>query len=757
MLKSNYKNIIKNNELQHDRVMKNEELVLILKVCYAYKTKEDYIMKVKKALTILICTVIGVSLIFNTNSGSYALGKEPIEIISKRSEYEKHFDNGDGTITAFVNTAPLHYSDNGEWKEIDNTLIPDNSGNYVNKNNSMKVTLSSETSVKSINTNNSNQMVCINKNGYTISWDIVDLNNKISILNNSSEIKIENDDCVQDVKLGNKKLNAKAGNIVNKLDSSISYDSIYNNIDLNIDIEPSSVKETIVLNSRNSVKEKFTFFIKADNLEAKLMEDGSISFYPLNGETVFKIPPAFMFDSSANTEYNYDIETNIKKCMDGYLLTLIPNSEWINDSNRVYPIMIDPEVVTIKGSTSSYISESEPNQNLQGRTLIIGGSKSEGTRHEAYVYVPDQFLYYDNNIKIENASLNIYFYNNSYSGLNMPVDIYSINTEPHLTTWNTDNGVNEHNTEISNFELEEGSYGWQSANITKLAWAWFNYAKPSQNQGLPNYGLKLMTRNSDRIDSRIFKVCSTQNTHYSPYIEVTYTTYTNYSMGYSPYKYNDFQNVNNFQKRMNCYAYALQMYYRGDFPSGTSIYKLHPGEFGLTLSDSLYEDNIDTWDILYRGYETKNSASEMYLYVKQQMQRDATALGISMNEIKMEKNFILPSSYNENYQRIIALVASKNDFHFFVRNGNGTCGKNEHAETCSIWSHKPGTSVISKSVSTSTSYGESLCDSNILRLATEYYGNSTPVFFITNQNINLYDSYFYNGQYSGSTGTQFVQ
>ena len=52
-------------------------------------------MKVKKALTILICTVIGVSLIFNTNSGSYALGKEPIEIISKRSEYEKHFDNGD--------------------------------------------------------------------------------------------------------------------------------------------------------------------------------------------------------------------------------------------------------------------------------------------------------------------------------------------------------------------------------------------------------------------------------------------------------------------------------------------------------------------------------------------------------------------------------------------------------------------------------------------------------------------------------------
>lgn len=41
-----------------------------------------------------------------------------------RSQYEKHYDNGDGTYTAIIDTVPIHYNnENGEWVEIDNTLI----------------------------------------------------------------------------------------------------------------------------------------------------------------------------------------------------------------------------------------------------------------------------------------------------------------------------------------------------------------------------------------------------------------------------------------------------------------------------------------------------------------------------------------------------------------------------------------------------------------------------------------------------------
>lgn len=76
---------------------------------------------------------------------------EPVEVVSMRSEYEKHYDNGDGTYTAYIDTVTIHYYKNGEWLDIDNTLIQNETGNYVNRSNSMKVTLSPETSISSIN------------------------------------------------------------------------------------------------------------------------------------------------------------------------------------------------------------------------------------------------------------------------------------------------------------------------------------------------------------------------------------------------------------------------------------------------------------------------------------------------------------------------------------------------------------------------------------------------------------------------------
>lgn len=710
-------------------------------------------MKVKKALTILICTVIGVSLIFNTNSGSYALGKEPIEIISKHSEYEKHFDNGDGTITAFVNTAPLHYSDNGEWKEIDNTLIPDNSGNYVNKNNSMKVTLSSETSVKSINTNNSNQMVCINKNGYTISWDIVDLNNKISILNNSSEIKIENDDCVQDFKLGNKKLNAKASNIVDRLDSSVSYDSIYNNIDLNIDIEPSSVKETIVLNSRNSVKEQFTFFIKADNLEAKLMEDGSISFYPLNGETVFKIPPAFMFDSSTNTEYNYDIETNIKKCMDGYLLTLIPNSEWINDSNRVYPIMIDPTVETVYNTTVSTLSEADPGNHITGSLAKIGGST--GNRYEALVACSNIFSNYSSSTVITDAKFNMYFPSRSNEG---NFNVYSIN-QNFMPYWNNCGGNNGNTTKVNSqiVNLPTSIHGL-SFDVTNLVQSWLNYNLSEGHVGIYAYGLKISSATNN---SPIFDVCS-NSTGYPPYFKITYKEDDAYTLTYAPYKYNNMGNgtnsICNFQNKMNCYAYALQVYYKGN-----EDYYLLPGELGL--SNSNLTNSYSCLKEYYKNRNINNSPfdfsdnTQRLNFIDARMREDAVTLNYNISPAfkKVKGQFQLPSEFNNSTSRIIALTTAELygacEFHFYVRNGNGTCGQNGHAETCSMWSHKPGGGKVRN-----TSFNSEiiLCDDNIAtHIGNDNFAcyDSDANYYIITKNTDIYNSW--HGSHINYGGTPY--
>lgn len=100
------------------------------------------------------CLAILSSLIFITTMGRIYPFKvnaieniEPVEITSMRSEYEKHYDNGDGTYTAYVDTMPLHYYEDGKWIDIDNTLVLNQNGDYVNKSNSMIVTLSSEATI----------------------------------------------------------------------------------------------------------------------------------------------------------------------------------------------------------------------------------------------------------------------------------------------------------------------------------------------------------------------------------------------------------------------------------------------------------------------------------------------------------------------------------------------------------------------------------------------------------------------------------
>ena len=139
---------------------------------------------------------------------------EPVEILSMRSEYEKHYDNGDGTITAFIDTVPLHYNADGEWIDIDNTLVLDKSGNYVNKSNSMDVTLASSASVSALDAVDDKPLASIDYNGYSISWDFVNDKPETAIDASVEDISmpisyasIDEEDSARNIDLGSNKLN----------------------------------------------------------------------------------------------------------------------------------------------------------------------------------------------------------------------------------------------------------------------------------------------------------------------------------------------------------------------------------------------------------------------------------------------------------------------------------------------------------------------------------------------------------------------
>ena len=403
---------------------------------------------------------------------------EPVEILSMRSEYEKHYDNGDGTITAFIDTAPLHYNVDGEWIDIDNTLVLDEFGNYVNKSNSMDVTLASSASVSVLDTVDDEPLASIDYNGYSISWDFVNDQPETAIDASVEDISmpisyasIDEEDSARNIDLGSNKLNKKASESVSKLTSSVSYDSLYEKVDVDIDVMPSSVKETIILNDRDNVPEQFSYYIQSEGLTAELYDDNSVHFVNEYEEDIFNIPAPYMFDSADIPENNYDIKVNVQEYEKGYLLTFIPDSDWIQSDERVYPVMIDPEVQVSNSNISVYnLSEAKPNSVLHYNTFKVGGSI--GDRYEAVISCPSLLDSIDASV-ITDAKLYVGFSQNTEMG---KFDVYSFN-QGCIPQWSACGDDNISSTYITSSILPISYYYECPFDLTNLVQSWYNNKK----------------------------------------------------------------------------------------------------------------------------------------------------------------------------------------------------------------------------------------------------------------------------------------
>lgn len=713
-------------------------------------------MKFQKKIALCLSIITSMPFFMNTASSFvYAEEKNPIEITSLRSEYEKHFDNGDGTITAFIDTVPLHYYENGEWIEIDNTLIQDEYGNYVNTSNSMDVTLASSASINPLDAIGNEQMVSIDYNGYSISLDLIDdqlitaYSSMEDISNSVSEISINNSEHTESISFSNAELNKKVSDSVDKLESSVSYDSIYNNMNIDINICPSSVKETIILNNYNDIPESFTYYVQSEGLKAVTNNDNGIEFIDENDNVIFTIPPIYMKDSSEIPNVTGNILTTVTDYNDGYLLTLIPDSNWLSDSEIVYPVALYPEVTTNNNAYTYYISESKPDTQYNNNSLYIGGNTSTASRYEAIINSPGLTTNVTDMTLIKKSTFNVYFDPNNRSGTNSPIGIYSIDQKFNYPHWHSCGGDNVSTTLLDTLEFLPNDKGIKSFDITKSSQNLLNYIRTGSYVGSYCYGYKLK---AEYDDSRLFRAYSERSSETAPYFEITYSTNSKYSMAYAPHKYNDLGNLNNFQKRMNCYAYALQVYNRD-----SKSYSLLPGEFGLSNSTSI-TNNISTLRYYYEGTVYHLDTNQQRLdFIDKNMREDAKALNFTISQPFKKQNgkFVLPSNFNESSGRIIALTTSMYyglcEYHYYVRNGNGTCS--EHGGNCSIWSHKPAHgSVTNKSFSD----GTVLCDNNIANYVGDnngrVYYNSDANYYVITKDTNLYNSWHGNG---GSGGTPY--
>lgn len=270
------------------------------------------------------------------------------EITDKRALNQKYFLKNDGTILTAIYPANVHYEENGQMLDIDNSLedITEDEGMYQNKKNNFKVKFSKKS--------NPNNLVKLNIRNHNIKWS----------LSNANKVEATR---VDDGKLEDSKLN------LNKISSgTIQYENILENIDLQYNVVSDSIKENIILKDKTALEQEIAFEFQTSNLKMEKLEGNEIVIYDKDPEDVVLVIDApYMYDAKNEICYDIDVELTNKN-NNKYTMIIKPSKEWLESEERAYPITIDPTV-----QTSLYYSDIQDTYIFDGDT----GFPNRGSAH----------------------------------------------------------------------------------------------------------------------------------------------------------------------------------------------------------------------------------------------------------------------------------------------------------------------------------------------------------------------------------------
>ena len=265
---------------------------------------------------------------------------------SRTTQNSKHFILNNGTRKAIFSPTAINYFDKTEkkWKPIDNSLKTIETGYQANIG---KYTAK-------ISNKSDNETVEISNGSDTLSWEYLGVNKNIF-----PSVKKAT------AKAGGKRkanLNIKS-EIKDNLNISSASRAIFadaeGNIDLDYLIESNGVKENITIKSKSD-NYHYYFLFRVNGFDMNLGAKGkSIEFYKTMTEETeertpeFIIPSLFMYD--ANGAYSDNVEYSIEKISDtDYIFSVEADAEWVNSAERVFPVCIDPQVLSI--NTAPHIS-----------------------------------------------------------------------------------------------------------------------------------------------------------------------------------------------------------------------------------------------------------------------------------------------------------------------------------------------------------------------------------------------------------------
>ena len=647
------------------------------------------------------------------------------ELKHLRKQNEKQFLNDDGSISLYLYNNDIHYLKNGEYLEIDNTLVEEEN-NIINKENNFHTRFTKDTKT--------NLLVDITKdNCYLKIYLMKSKNNAMNMKKNKNNIKLEN---------------------------------ILEDIDIDYHVISTQLKEAIILKNKNNIPTALSFKVDT-NLDLEVEEKGSILAKDKE-KPIFVIAAPFMKDNKGT--YNYKIKYDLSLKDDTYILNLNLDQEWLNEAE--FPVVIDPTIVNPdeedpENVYDAYISSSLPDMNMNTHEeLYVGSNSTRTTRTLLKFKLPTIGTGYD----IVNATA---YLNSEFMSLNgKTINVHEITNDWNEATVTWNSIYDKYNSKIEEYFYEQRTVQSEKIfpfNITNLVKKWY--------AGNPNYGLMLKLNDetpNDDNDSYIFysKTYDGLNeTGLRPYLAITYRNQNGLEdyMTYQTQEYTDGASyINNLTGNLTT-TFNLNETIGGKYPIGLSLvyntndmvlnnnYGYQSG-YKLNLHETIKEVTIDL-----NNYLEYIDADGTIHYFRNELDEEGEKIdnkyidedGLGLNATKETNKVIIEDinsnkyefSLNNNIYYLTKLTNTNNDSVTITYDTNNRINKVTDANNSSInityntnnmiitsdsttttvnYTNNKVTSIISKNGTTNFTYNNyglisKITDVNGLSKAFNYY------------------------------------
>ena len=449
-------------------------------------------------------------------------GKIIRELKDKRKENVKYFETENHGGIAAVYPYPVHCEEDGQWKEIDNSLQEDNAEEegYGNKSSRLKVKFAKH--------GDSKKLVTLKQGNHKLSWGLEEASSG-SGKKEKAEEKEEKKvifrvyEKMADEQMDEKEWNHPQMKIPDARSGGI-YEEILPGVDLEYLLEGETLKENVILKDEEAAKTNFCLRIRHKGLRLKADEQGALCFFAErekeeNAEAVFHLAVPCMYDQSGI--YSDGVSYEMKDCGKGEtLLTIITDTEWLTDSQRQYPVVIDPGLETVQKTSNimdTFVREKYPSSSSSHTfgSFTVGNSSSYG-KCRAFLKI-NELPSLPPGVVVYEAKLNVCQY--GFSGKDFYVHAHEV-TEPwheSSATWNNQPDYQPEVLDYAEIKSVGNGSAWRQFHVTKLVRKWYEgnnlgiclRMKDESISGAADFiSSNHPTGNSSGITTKAYPVCS---------------------------------------------------------------------------------------------------------------------------------------------------------------------------------------------------------------------------------------------------------